>query len=86
MDNIFILSNSPGEVSGWVKPTAAALASCGLGAKTTLVLLPCPYASGMEERYGREIYGIDDAVPFKSAWKSNISGSGKRLVLQLGGD
>lgn len=86
MDNIFILSNSPGEVSGWVKPVAAALASRGSGAKVSLVLLPCPYASGMEERYGREIFGIDDAMPFRSAWKLNVRGTGKRLVLQLGGD
>lgn len=86
MDNIFILSNSPGEVAGWVKPVAAALTAKKSEAKVTLVLLPCPYASGMEERYGREIAGIDESVMFKQIWSRGAPKSGKRIVLQLGGD
>ena len=86
MNNLYILSNSPGEVSGWVKPTASAVASENLPVRTTLVLLPCPYASGMEENYGKELNGVDESLSFKAVWKSHSRKADKNVVLQLGGD
>lgn len=85
MNNLFILSNSPGEVAGWVKPVAEAFADRNGGVRVTLAVLPCPYASGMEKRYGSEIYGIDRSMAFRDVWRSS-RGSGKNMVLQLGGD
>lgn len=83
MDNLYILSNSPGEISGWVKPTASAVALEQLNIKTTLVLLPCPYASGMEREYGVTMDGIDYCASFREAWGKDER---KSIVLQLGGD
>ena len=52
MDELFILTNSPGEVSGWVRPVVSELTLMGFAAKVSLVLLPCQYASGMEAKCG----------------------------------
>ncbi|MDO5562395.1 MAG: hypothetical protein Q4F74_02145 [Synergistaceae bacterium] len=86
MKELYILTNSPGEVSGWVKPTANAIADADIGANVTLAVLPCPYASGMEKRYGEEIRGVDSAMTFKSLWSLSAPKTGRRLVLQMGGD
>ena len=87
MDELFILTNSPGEVSGWVKPVVMELEASGFSAKVRLVVLPCQYASGMEAEYGKKISGIDAVSTFKELWKSSTANKGvKRLVLQLGGD
>lgn len=85
MNDLYLLSNSPGEVSGWVKPVAEAFAEINSGVRVTLAVLPCPYASGMEKRYGSEIDGIDRSMAFREVWKLG-SGNGKKLILQLGGD
>lgn len=85
MDNLYILSNSPGEVSGWVKPVAEAFAGLNSGVRVTLAVLPCPYASGMEKRYGSEIGGIDRSAAFREVWRDGRNGK-KSIVLQLGGD
>lgn len=85
MNNLFFLSNSPGEVSGWVKPVAEAFAEINRGVRVTLAVLPCPYASGMEKRYGSEISGIDRSLTFREVWRLG-RGSGESLILQLGGD
>lgn len=85
MRNLFILSNSPGEVAGWVKPVAEAFARRNSGVRVTLVLLPCPYASGMEKRYGSEISSIDRVLTFCDVLK-NKRPEGKKMTLQLGGD
>ncbi len=87
MDELIILSNSPGEVSGWVKPVAYEISRRNISAKVTLAVLPCQYASGMEKKYGKEIEGIDDAATFKEVWNiASHKRGGKKLVLQLGGD
>jgi lipid-A-disaccharide synthase len=87
MDELYIISNSPGEVSGWVKPVSFELSRRNIPARVTLVVLPCQYASGMEKECGRGIEGIDDAVTFRELCKrAEYSKEGKKLVLQLGGD
>lgn len=87
MDELYILTNSPGEVSGWVRPVALALISKGFPSKISLVVLPCQYASGMEAEYGKEIEGIGSVFTFKELWKTYRKvKEGKKLVLQLGGD
>ncbi|NLV81474.1 MAG: hypothetical protein GXZ18_00490 [Synergistaceae bacterium] len=86
MNNIYILSNSPGEVSGWVKPVAFALCDIKIEARVTLVILPCNYASGMEANYGKELAGIDETILFSKLFKTSSICTGKNIVLQLGGD
>jgi hypothetical protein len=85
MDRVIILSNSPGEVSGWVKPVAGHLAALHAADETLLAVLPCPYASGAEEKYGAEIDGIDRSMRFVDLWKKPPKDS-RNLVLQLGGE
>ena len=85
MDRVIILSNSPGEVSGWVKPVSAELDTINAAEETLLAVLPCPYASGAEEKYGTEIDGIGRSMKFKELWK-NPPKDGRNLVLQLGGE
>ena len=87
MDELFILTNSPGEVSGWVRPVVSALRSGGFPAKVFVAVLPCQYASGMESEYAKEIVGERSVFTFKELWKTaSAVRNKKRLVLQLGGD
>jgi len=85
MDELFIISNSPGEVSGWVKPVSCELLRRNIPAEVTLAVLPCQYASGMEKEFGAKIDGVGKAVAFRELY-SRAAGSGRKLVLQLGGD
>lgn len=84
-NRLFILSNSPGEVSGWVKPVAEQIADGGINASVTLVVLPCQYASGQEKLYGGTLNGIDNSLSFGDLWKNSKRG-GRSAVLQMGGD
>ena len=86
MSSIYILTNSPGEVSGWVKPVASALNKTNINAHVILVTLPCTYASGMEKIYGKELIGIDRAFSFAEVLKTATPDTKKNIVLQLGGD
>ncbi len=87
MNEIYILTNSPGEVSGWVRPVVSELSSPGFAAGIFVVVLPCQYASGMESRCAAEIVGEKSVCTFRELWKRVSKTAGKkRLVLQLGGD
>lgn len=86
MNELIILSNSPGEVTGWVRPTAEALAARSVQARTILAALPCQYASGMEAACARRMTGIDEAAAFRGVWRCVGRSGGKTLILQLGGD
>ena len=87
MDELFILTNSPGEVSGWVRPVVSALRSGCFTGKVFVAVLPCQYASGMESECARQIVGERSVFTFKEVWKTaSAARNKKRLVLQLGGD
>lgn len=86
MNQLYILSNSPGEVSAWVRPVVEALVAMGFQARTTLAALPCQYASGMEAACAAQITGIDAAAKYNNIWRESVRSSGKTLILQLGGD
>ncbi len=96
--DILILSNGPGEISTWVRPVVQALRrQLGLGPaphRISLVLSPCPNASGKEvaiaQRYP-EIDRIQDAAHFfpfllfgktQDRWDWRDRG----VVIFLGGD
>ena len=46
--DIVILSNGPGEVATWVKPVTSALRARAPHCRISVVLSPCPHASGQE--------------------------------------
>lgn len=92
--DIVLTSNSPGEVSTWVKYTAAHLAK-ERGERPwriVLALVPCPYASGAEARVASQLEGIDLVLtPAQSAalvagWKGAYRPAERGLVVFLGGD
>ncbi len=46
--DIVILTNGPGEVATWVKPVVQALQTKAPNARVSVMLSPCPHASGQE--------------------------------------
>ncbi|MBE9028159.1 lipid-A-disaccharide synthase [filamentous cyanobacterium LEGE 11480] len=96
--DILILSNGPGELVTWVKPTLRALRQ-QLGhdrhqVRISIVLSPCPNASGSEttiaESYGEvdRVQGATDFLPFLLWGKTsaNWDWRSRGVVLFLGGD
>jgi lipid-A-disaccharide synthase len=58
MTRLLLTANSPGEMAGWVRPLVRAWRSRGVG-PVDLLLLPCAFATGQEERVARELEGVD---------------------------
>ncbi|MDS3860883.1 lipid-A-disaccharide synthase [Thermosynechococcaceae cyanobacterium BACA0444] len=96
--DILILSNGPGELATWVYPVVQALRQ-KLGTnpenlRISLVLSPCPHASGQEAIAGAKIPGIDRVQGAAHFWQFLIWGKTedhwdwrpRGLVLFLGGD
>ncbi len=87
---IYILVNSPGELSGWMAPVVLYLKSHAPEIKIIAVILPCPYASGGEKQAALSI-GVQDVITMwqflklKTA-KVKKGQSNFALILQLGGD
>ncbi len=88
MSRLLITANSPGEMAGWVKPILAAWRE-----RTTdpvdILLLPCTFATGQEERVARSLTGVDRVYRpseyLKLLWSSGRDYSDGHL-LHLGGD
>ncbi|MCT7958436.1 lipid-A-disaccharide synthase [Laspinema palackyanum] len=96
--DIVILSNGPGELATWVRPVVRALAQ-QLGDRTeevriSLVLSPCPHATGKEAAIARSYPEIDRVQEAEHFWPFLIRGKTaenwdwreKGVVLFLGGD
>ena len=85
MKRVAVLANGPGELWGWARPVVKELKRDGH--EVDLVLLPCQFASGAEERIS-SFLGADRVTP-PGRFREALSSSGKRphdCVLQLGGD
>ncbi len=95
--DVLILSNGPGELSTWVRPVVAALQSQSspkLGIRISIILSPCPHATGREVELAQAIPGVarvqsaEAFFPFllwgKAADDWNWFKQG--VVLFLGGD
>ena len=96
--DILILSNGPGELATWVRPAVQALrqqlGNAGTQARISVVLSPCPHATGKEAQIARSYPEVDRVqasehfFPFllwgKTAenWEWYETG----VVLFLGGD
>lgn len=85
--DLFITANSPGEIAGWVAPVLRELKSRVRERRVTLVIVPCPYASGAEVSYGMSVDGVDRCIRIGELFKTiGTEEAGQRMVLHLGGD
>ncbi len=96
--DILILANGPGEVTTWVRPVVRALRS-QLGetshqARISVILSPCPHATGKEAEICRNYEEVDRVQEAKYFWQfllwgktaQNWEWSDRGVVLFLGGD
>jgi len=96
--DLLILSNGPGELSTWVRPVVAALLEANqspqLGIRISVVLSPCPNATGQEVELAQAIPGVtrvqsaEAFFPFLLWGKTadNWNWRKRGVVLFLGGD
>ncbi|MDD1414972.1 lipid-A-disaccharide synthase [Dolichospermum sp. ST_con] len=96
--DILILSNGPGEVTTWVRPVVKALrAELGndrLQVRISVILSPCPHASGKEAAIALGYLEVDRVQAPEHFWQFLIWGKtaqnwewrNKGVVVFLGGD
>ncbi|MEG4251378.1 lipid-A-disaccharide synthase [Microcoleus sp. Pol10D4] len=96
--DILILSNGPGELATWVRPAVQALreqlANAGTQARISVVLSPCPHATGKEAQIACSYPEVDRVqapehfLPFLLSGKTaeNWDWYETGVVLFLGGD
>ncbi len=92
--HIFMVTNSPGEVMGWVRPAAEKLKEKLKEAIITVVIPPCQYASGMEDKVARKLWAVDYVVNpsqylkylFLGSKPSSFRQAKKGVIVFLGGD
>ncbi len=92
--DVIITVNSPGEVSGWLKPVSVALEHLPWESRITVFIPPCPFASGAETEVVKEIPQVDKVIGAKETIRLILTGkrpkgfypSGCGVVLFLGGD
>ncbi|MCX7795444.1 MAG: hypothetical protein N2380_02850 [bacterium] len=89
MSKLVMLTNSPGEISGWFLPLARIIREAYPQLEIIAVLLPCQYASGTEIKVLSEskifFKVVDRKELFRFLLSPKIKGE-KVLILQLGGD
>ncbi len=91
--DVVIITNSPGELSSWVRVTVQKVRSRAPYARIIVMLVPCPYASGREVEIA-ESFGEVDLVlsPREFLWhlvgfgESRYRPAGRGVVVFLGGD
>lgn len=91
--DLWITSNSPGEVSTWVGGVTPKLAQLRPDWKVRLALVPCPYASGAEKRFAQTLEGVHEVLsPWETTrWYFGLGKLGwpkapRGLIMFLGGD
>ncbi|MDX2271730.1 MAG: hypothetical protein NW237_07245 [Cyanobacteriota bacterium] len=57
--DVVIFSNGPGELATWVRPVVLELRERIPQARISLILSPCPHASGQEVMMAQEYVGVD---------------------------
>ena len=87
---LYILANSPGEMSGWVAPVVTQVRAALPEAHITVALIPDWFTSGREREFGEQL-PVDRVVGvftlIKEIWKNRRDFvARKNLVLFLGGD
>jgi lipid A disaccharide synthetase len=96
--DILILSNGPGELATWVRPAVQALrqqlGNAGTQARISVVLSPCPHATGKEAQIARSYPEVDRVQASEHFFPFLLSGKTAEnwdwyetgVVLFLGGD
>ena len=78
MFDILILSNGPGEITTWVRPVVQALReqsqNQSFPARISLVLSPCPNATGKEVNIARSYPEIDRVQGAEYFWQFLLLG------------
>lgn len=85
---IYISANSPGEISGWLKPVVRMIKKLLPEYAISVILLPCVFASGREKAVIGTIPEVDEVVPsweYFSLLRDRRDRSETEL-LHLGGD
>lgn len=94
MIDVILTTNSPGEVSAWVKPVVKKLNELNIDKNIYVFTPPCVFSSGNEGKVISEIDGVTNTFNKKEYLKfvlfniepSNFNMSKKGFVLFLGGD
>lgn len=92
--DVLILSNGPGEVTTWVRPVVQALRKQLEHIRISVVLSPCPHASGSEAEIVKSYPQVDRVQAAKHFWSFLLWGKtaenwdfcDRGVVLFLGGD
>lgn len=90
--DVIITSNSPGELATWVAPVVARWRERHPDWNYCLALVPCPFASGRELEYARQIPGLSEIWTPRQTLKMILGGrllrakAERGLVAYLGGD
>ncbi|WP_448525986.1 lipid-A-disaccharide synthase [Parathermosynechococcus lividus] len=93
--DIVVLSNGPGELATWVYPYVTALRQQATDqVRISVVMVPCPHASGREADIARRYPGVDRVLPVQEFWRllcTKTTSSGwdwlpHGVVVFLGGD
>ncbi len=92
--DVVILSNGPGEIATWVKPVAQALRAAKNALRISVILSPCPHASGNEHVTASAYPEIDRVQSASHFFKFLLTGKTadswdwhpKGIVVFLGGD
>ncbi|GEM_PF-42360 len=85
---ILISANSPGEISGWLKPVVKTIKQLLPEYSISVVLLPCVFASGREKTVVESIAEVDEVIPASRYLSLLLSREEKTdyELLHLGGD
>lgn len=87
--HLLFTANSPGEIAGWLRPLVKQARIKWPQTKISVILLPCPFATGSEQRIAEEELGVDKVWPARSFFSLLAYGlrdcQGAALV-HLGGD
>ena len=88
--NLYILANSPGEMSGWVAPVVTQVRLLMPEARITVALIPDWFTSGRERDFGEQL-PVDRVIGvfplIRELWhQRKVRRQQQILVLFLGGD
>lgn len=91
MPDIVMTSNSPGELSSWVRVTSQALLARRSDLRLHVALVPCPYASGRELDYAGQLPGLTSVLAPRETLRlllgmPGFRPSGQAIVVFLGGE
>lgn len=92
--SVIVTVNSPGEVSGWLRPFLKALKQAAFKTSVTVFIPPCTFASGSECAVVKAMPEVDKVVEPSEVWRYIFLGQAPEdfvmgkvgVVLFLGGD